>query len=153
MRKSLIKIISTFFYVGYLPLIPGTFGSIAGLVIYYLVKDSLPVYLITTGILIFLGFITSDSIEKSLEKKDPSCVVIDEVSGMMLSLLFIPFNLKLVIVGFFLFRLFDTLKPYPAGRFEKLRGGLGIMSDDLIAGLYTNLVLQIALKFASFWVS
>ena len=153
MRKFLTKIIGTFFFVGYLPLIPGTFGSLAGILIYYFIKNNLTVYLITTLILIVLGFITSQNLERDSQKRDPSCIVIDEVSGMLLSLLFIPFNLKLVIIGFLLFRLFDTLKPYPAGRLEKLRGGLGIMSDDLIAGLYTNFVLQVALRFTSVWIS
>ena len=153
MFKFLIKTISTFFYVGYFPLIPGTAGSLSGLILFFLVKDNIAAYLLTTGLLLFLGFLVTGRAEALMQKNDPPCVVIDEVCGMLLSLLFLPYDIKLVIIAFFIFRLLDTLKPYPVGRLEKLKGSLGIMSDDIVAGLYTNIILQAVVRFTSFKAS
>lgn len=152
-RKIIIKIISTFFYIGYLPFIPGTFGSIAGILLFYLIKDNLPVYALFTLSLIILGFLVSGEAEKILNKKDAKCIVIDEVCGMLLSLIFIPYNIKTVIIAFLLFRILDSLKPYPAARLQNLKGSRGIMADDIVAGLYTNIILQIILRLASFRIS
>lgn len=150
MRKTIVIIISTFFYLGYLPLIPGTFGSLAGVFLYYFIKGNILVYSTFTAILMFLGFLVSAQAEKIFNQKDAKYIVIDEVVGMLLSLLFIPYDIKLVILAFFIFRLLDTLKPYPAGLLQKLDSGLGVMSDDIVAGVYTNLVLQLILRLASF---
>jgi len=151
--KFIIKTISTFFYIGYLPFIPGTFGSIAGILLFYLIKDSLPVYALFTLSLIILGFLVTGKAEKILNIKDAKCIVIDEVCGMLLSLIFIPYNIKTVIIAFLLFRILDSLKPYPAARLQNLKGSRGIMADDIVAGLYTNIILQIILRLASFRIS
>ncbi|MFA5411126.1 MAG: phosphatidylglycerophosphatase A [Candidatus Omnitrophota bacterium] len=148
-RNSIIKIISTFFYVGYLPLIPGTFGSIAGLFLFYLLHHNAFIYAASLLALMLLGFLTCGEAEQIFQKKDARYIVIDEVIGMLLSLLFIPYDIKLVVIAFFLFRLLDTLKPYPAGKLQGLRGSIGIISDDIIAGLYTNIILQAVLRLAS----
>lgn len=79
--------------------------------------------------------------------------MIDEVSGMLLSLIFIPYDIKLVIMAFILFRILDTLKPYPLDRLQNLAGSIGIMSDDIVAGLYTNIILQVVLRLVSFKAS
>ena len=142
MFKSLVRIISTFFYTGYFPLIPGTAGSLAGILVYFLVKNNPLVYILTLVTLLVLGFLASEEAEKLMGKKDPPCVVIDEVCGMLLGLLFVAYNIKLVIIAFFIFRVLDTLKPYPIGRLERLKGSLGMMMDDIVAGLYTNIILQ-----------
>ena len=147
MNKFFVKILSTFFYVGYLPLIPGTFGSLAGLVLFYLIKINALNYILSTLAVIAVGFLVCGQAEKIMQKKDPGCVVIDEVAGMLLSLIFIPYDIKLVIIAFILFRILDTLKPYPAGCLERLKGSIGIMGDDLLAGLYTNIILQVVLRF------
>jgi len=147
--KFLTRIISTFFYVGYFPLIPGTAGSLAGLAVYFLIKNNIVVYCLTLGVLLILGFWASGRAEKLLQKKDPSCVVIDEVCGMLVSLLLVPYDIKLVIIAFFIFRLLDTLKPFPVARLERLKGSLGIMTDDLVAGIYTNIILQAVAIFTS----
>jgi phosphatidylglycerophosphatase A len=146
----LVIILSTFFYVGYLPFIPGTFGSAAGILLFYLIKDNDVFYILFTLIMVILGFSVAGRAEKIFNKKDAKCIVIDEVSGMLLSFMFLPYDIKLVIMGFILFRIFDSLKPYPANHMERLEGGIGIMSDDIIAGLYTNLILQVVLRLASF---
>ena len=167
-RKTIIKIISTFFYIGYLPFIPGTFGSIAGVFLYYLLikigssnlfifnmfqDPILFIYSISTCILIILGFLVSGPAERMLNKKDASCIVIDEVCGMLLSLIFLPYDIKIVVLAFILFRILDALKPFPLDRLQRLKGGPGIMADDLVAGLYTNIILQIVLKLVSFKAS
>jgi len=91
--------------------------------------------------------------EKIFNKKDAGCIVIDEVSGMLLSLIFIPYDIKLVILAFILFRILDALKPFPLDRLQSLNGSIGIMSDDIVAGLYTNIILQVALRLVSFKTS
>ena len=146
----LVTILVTFFYVGYLPFIPGTFGSLAGIGLFCLIKDSPGINILFTFLLIILGFLFTGKAEKIMNKKDARCIVIDEVSGMLLALLFIPYDLKLVVIGFFLFRIFDSLKPYPVGRLEKLHGSLGIMGDDIMAGIYTNIILQVVFRLVSF---
>jgi phosphatidylglycerophosphatase A len=151
--RFITKLLSTFFYVGYLPLIPGTFGSLAGIILIYLIELYALNYVLLTVAVIAIGFLVCGRAEKAMAKNDPRFVVIDEVSGMLLSLVFIPYDIKLVVLAFILFRVLDTLKPYPAGRLERLKGSVGIMSDDLIAGLYTNLILQVVLRVTSFKVS
>lgn len=151
--RFLVIALTTFFYVGYLPLIPGTFGSLAGAALFYLIRGSLGLHLLAVCVLIILGFLFAGEAEKIIKTKDPRCIVIDEVSGMLLAFLFVPFDIKTAIIGFFLFRVFDSLKPYPIGRLEKLKGSAGIMCDDIMAGLYTNIVLQVVLRLASFKTS
>lgn len=93
----------------------------------------------------------SGKAERIFSKKDAKYIVIDEISGMLLSLIFIPYyNIKIVLVGFVLFRSLDALKPYPASRIQGLYGSLGVMGDDIIAGLYTNIILQILFKLRFF---
>ena len=143
----LVKAISTVFFIGYLPLVPGTFGSIAGVGLFYLLKGTTAItyFLFIFGI-IALGLITSGRTEKLLNKKDPGCIVIDEVAGMLLALSFLPCNFKVIFLSFLIFRILDTLKPYPAARLQNMHGAVGVMGDDLVAGIYTNIVLQVILK-------
>jgi phosphatidylglycerophosphatase A len=143
LKELFIKGMATFLGVGCLPLIPGTFGSIVGLIIFFYVNKSIFLYGLFTVSFLFLGFLLAGRAERVLGQKDHRAIIIDEIAGMLLSLLFIPFDLKLIFIGFFLFRLLDTLKPYPAGKIQDLAGSIGVMGDDIIAGLYTNLILQI----------
>jgi len=150
-KGFLVKIISTFFYVGFLPLVPGTFGSMAGVLVFYLVKGSGILQAVATLLVLLAGFISCGEAEKVFKKKDPKFVVIDEVAGMLISLSFLPdYSLKVVVMAFLLFRILDTLKPYPASRLEDLHGGVGIMSDDILAGVYANIILQVVLRALSF---
>ena len=153
LRKNLIKISSTFFYAGFLPFVPGTFGSLAGVIVYFLVNSNNFVYWLVTSLMVVLGFLVSGPAEDIFGVKDARYIVIDEVAGMLLSLLFLPFDIKLVIIGFFIFRLMDTLKPFPAGRLQSLKGSAGVMLDDIIAAVYTNIILQVAWRLASFRAS
>ena len=139
------------FGVGFLPLAPGTWGSLVGVGIYLLIRflffDSGQIpFLIAQSVIILVvtlsGIWAASQTERITGRKDPGKVVVDEVAGQMISLLplvLIPFwsSWKLwVIVSFILFRLFDIVKPYPARRMERLHGGMGIMCDDLVAGVY-----------------
>jgi len=153
LKNFTVKALATSFGVGFLPLMPGTFASFAGVLVYLVVKDNPLVYILVTVLIIILGFLVSGAAEKLFNKKDPGFVVIDEVSGMLLSLLFVPYGIKWVIAAFFIFRILDTLKPYPAGKFENMKGSAGIMLDDIVAAVYTNLVLQVVVRFASFKAS
>jgi phosphatidylglycerophosphatase A len=83
---------------------------------------------------------------------DPGPVVIDEVAGMLITLAFIPVGWSAALTGFFLFRVFDVIKPYPAGRFEQLHGGLGVMADDAMAAVYANLCLRLLMWFLPAWI-
>ena len=139
------------FGVGYLPLIPGTFGSMVGVAIFLLLVY-LPLQLLFIPVIVVLGIWAASRTEKLLGKKDPGKVVVDEVAGQMISLLPLAFLVPdgpwivWVIVSFNLFRLFDIFKPYPARRFEALHGGLGIMADDVVAGIYGAIGTAIAIK-------
>ena len=142
MRKR-AELIASFFYLGHSPFMPGTVGSLAGLLVYLVVRHNNLVYAFSILFLFTLGAVFSGEAEKIYKRKDASMIVIDEACGMLLALFFVPYNIFLVILGFFIFRILDILKPPPAMRLEKLTGSLGIMFDDIIAALYTNLILQV----------
>ena len=144
------------FGVGYLPLIPGTFGSLVSVGIFLLFTQLLTgnalvvVVLLFTLVVTFSGIWAASRTEELSGRKDPGKVVVDEVAGQMLALLPLTlFNLQPltrgVIVSFILFRLFDIFKPYPAGRFERLKGGYGIMCDDLVAGAYAAVITSMSI--------
>jgi phosphatidylglycerophosphatase A len=137
--------IATVGYCGYFPIAPGTVGSAAGLVVYLLVWwTQSPV---VEGVLIVavyaIGIWAGTEAEHYFGGIDPGPVVIDEVLGMLITLAFMPVGLWTAIAGFVLFRIFDVIKPFPAGRFERLHGGLGVMSDDAMAAVYANLSLRL----------
>lgn len=135
--------IASIFYIGYLPVAQGTLGSLAALVLYYFINYNSILNGIVILIVIILGFLTAGKVEKIFGEKDPSEIVIDEFSGMLISLYRLPPTMGYVVAGFLLFRFFDIVKPKPIKDLEKLNGGLGVMSDDLIAGIYTNIILQV----------
>lgn len=137
------KLISTFFYVGYIPFAPGTFGSIAAFAIYFplMMLNQWMIYLAAIILVTLAGVWASGVTERTGGISDPSYVVIDEVAGQLITLFLLPFSWKILIAGFFLFRIFDIIKPFPGRRAEKLHGGWGIMMDDVIAGVYGNIVL------------
>ena len=128
-----------------MPLAPGTFGSLVGIGVFFAL-GSLVLQLIGVIVVTVLGIWAASRTERILRAKDPGKVVVDEVAGQMIALL--PLSVFAlgrgwVIVSFILFRLFDIFKPYPARRFEALRAGLGIMADDLVAGVYAGLIVMV----------
>jgi phosphatidylglycerophosphatase A len=136
------RFIATGFFSGYSPFAPGTAGSAVALVFFLIPAFGRPEVLLTATLAIFfLGAYAADAAEKVLGK-DPSPVTIDEVAGMWLSLWFLPQTVFFIIAAFFLFRFFDIIKPFPASYFDNKAGGWNIMLDDVMAGLYTNLLLQ-----------
>jgi len=148
MRNLVIKAIGTVFGVGYLPAAPGTWATAVGVVIAYFLGNDLPVFSILLLVLLILGIITTGIIEKEMKQKDPGCLVIDEVVGVMIALWGLPMIWPVMICGFFLFRAFDMFKIYPINKLEAQPGGWGIMLDDCMAGVYTTIILRIALRCA-----
>jgi len=144
--------ISTF-GVGYLPLMPGTWGSLVAVGIFLgftqLVKGNALVALVLVSIVVvtFVGIWAASRTEALSGRKDPGKIVVDEVAGQLISLfpltLFVHWSIVAVIISFILFRFFDIVKPYPARRLEALKGGLGVMCDDLIAGVYAAAITAI----------
>ena len=133
--------------VGFIPVAPGTFGSLVGLGI-FLLLGSLPLQVVAIVVVTWAGIWAASRSERILGLKDPGKVVIDEVAGQLVALLpvwaFVGGLYKTsIIISFTLFRLFDIFKPYPARKFEALRGGLGIMADDLVAGVYAALLVSL----------
>lgn len=136
--------LATGFGVGYSPFIPGTVGSLAALVIYIALPFNHTTWLLISIIIFFIGTWTSGDIEKD-KGKDPGIVIIDEFVGQWIALLFLPRIFWIFLIGFMVFRILDIIKPFPAAKFEKIKGGFGIMLDDVVAGIYTNLILQLLL--------
>ena len=131
--------------VGYAPVAPGTFGSAAGLLVWWLLPAS-PVVQAAAIIVIFIaGSWGGNVAERHFGRTDPGQVVIDEVMGMLITLWLNPVGWMGAVAGFFLFRIFDVIKPYPANRLEQLHGGVGVMADDGMAAIYANLVLRLGL--------
>ena len=139
--------ISTWFGIGLLPGIPGTLGT-AGAVPLYLLTDSLSARYRALSVLIAVtGAIwSSHRAQRILRKPDSREIVVDEVAGFLLTTLFLPFTWLTLVAGFLLFRFFDILKPPPIRKIEQeLRGGLGVVLDDLVAGAYAHLCLRLLL--------
>jgi phosphatidylglycerophosphatase A len=148
-------LLATCFRVGFVPVAPGTFGSAAGLIVYALVVHGGAAMMTAAIAAIFaIGVWSGGVAERELGGTDPGPVVIDEVVGMLITLAFIPVNLSGAVVGFFVFRVLDVVKPWPARRFESLHGGLGIMADDAMAAVYGNLIMRGLLALApAGWLS
>jgi phosphatidylglycerophosphatase A len=141
------KIIGSVFFTGYIPIASGTFGSFVALVIYFIPGFENPTYMILAISLFFiLGISISDKFEK-IYGKDPKQCTIDELVGTWIALLFVPKTLLFVSISFVLWRISDIIKPFPARQLESLKGGLGIMIDDIIAAIYSLIVTHIIIYF------
>jgi phosphatidylglycerophosphatase A len=147
-------LISTFGYVGYFPIAPGTAGSAAGIAVYALIH-ALGMGALELPIVVLLfaaGVAVGTRAERCFECLDPGPCVIDEVMGMMLTLLLIPVGWGGIALGFVLFRVLDVVKPFPAKRLERLRGGWGMMADDAMSAVYANLLLRAAWWMLPGWI-
>jgi phosphatidylglycerophosphatase A len=142
-------LIATGFYSGYLPKAPGTWGSLVGLLLFLLLHTlNVPVYLAVTAGLFVLGSFVAGEAEKILDTRDPGVVVIDEIVGILITMIAVPVTPLTLLLGFILFRIFDVLKPFPVNFFDKkFHGGLGIMLDDVMAGIYSLIILQLLVLF------
>ena len=143
----LLMFIATGAGSGYLPKAPGTWGTLVGLMLWWpLAGLSLSAYLAAVAALFLVGVASAGAAEKILDRGDPGVVVIDEIVGVLIALTAAPLHPAAPLVGFALFRLFDIAKPFPVGWVDRhLHGGLGIMLDDVVAGLYALLVLHLGL--------
>jgi len=150
MSIFLIKILTSVFYIGYSKFVPGTLASLAGFLAYvFFIKGNAALHLGLTILVTIIGFGLSARAEAIFNKKDARQIVIDDFYGMWVSLLFLPYSFKLSLAGFILFRIMDGLKPYPIYKVEKINGSLGVMGDDLLAGIFVNITLQILLRLIS----
>jgi phosphatidylglycerophosphatase A len=139
--ERLALLIATVGGVGHAPFAPGTVASALTALALGVVSPAWPALVISIVVVVVIGTWASQDAERSLGKKDPGAIVIDEVAGMALSVLTLPLTPGVLVAGFVLFRVFDIVKPYPANALQRLPGGVGVMIDDLVAGLYALLLL------------
>ncbi len=146
-RNRMVLGIATMGPCGHARVAPGTFGSAAGLLTFWAVRatGSLAVELAVLLAVTAVGVVAATRAESATGRRDPGLIVIDETAGMLLTLAAVPVGLGGAVVGFLAFRLFDIVKPFPARRAERLPGGLGVMADDLVAGLYAQVLLRLFL--------
>jgi phosphatidylglycerophosphatase A len=147
--RSLVGLaIATVLGLGYAPVAHGTFGSAAGLAVWWLLPASPVVQAVAIVMIFIAGSWSGNVAERHFGRSDPGQVVIDEVMGMLITLFLNPVGWIGACAGFLLFRVFDVIKPYPANRLEQLHGGVGVMADDAMAAVYAN----IALRAIRYWV-
>lgn len=138
---------------GRFPFAPGTVGSVIGVGLFLLIARTPGlIQVAVVASVVPIGIWASGRAAEVFGREDPGQVVIDEVAGQLVTLLFTGVTLGGALLGFFVFRLLDIVKPWPANRFERLPGGVGIMADDLMAGLYGNLLLQVAVAVWPGWL-
>jgi phosphatidylglycerophosphatase A len=140
----ILKNVATLGFIGYLPVAPGTWGTAAGLIFIALLPVPPAALLGITIAVIIIGTISSGIAERLIGETDSGHIIIDEFAGFLVSVIFLPHTYGYLAAAFLLFRFFDILKPFPIGRIERaIKGGAGIMADDILAGIFTNAVLQI----------
>ena len=150
MEKTII-FIATGLLCGYSPYMPGTVGTILGLPLcFFLAKTSTVMAILWSSLFIALSIWISHRAQNILKRKDPGCIVVDEIAGFIVALAGIPFELVPVAAGFVIFRFFDIVKPFPIRLSEiKIPGGAGVVIDDLLAGIYANLTLRVILRIST----
>ncbi len=144
-RQKFIMMIATGFFSGKAPVAPGTFGTLAGIpfvLVFLIIPTTYHAVYVTC--LILAAIVTADRAEKMLGKKDPGCIVIDEITGYVVALSVVPVNIYTLVAGFFIFRFFDIIKLPPVKYFENtFSGGAGVVLDDIMAGVFTAAILRI----------
>jgi phosphatidylglycerophosphatase A len=147
-RDNIILFIAQGAYSGRAPVAPGTAGTLVGILLYLLVRDlGGQWYSAVCVAVIVIGTWAAGRADRMFGAKDHSTIVIDEIAGYLVAMLLVPGTWQYIAAAFFLFRAFDIVKPFPLRRLEHLPGGLGVMLDDIGAGVYTNIVLQVASFF------
>ncbi|MCP4146530.1 MAG: phosphatidylglycerophosphatase A [bacterium] len=151
MKNKLWVLIATVFYIGRIPILPGTITSLVTMLLMYYIpaywQAPYYVHLVAIAVVFFIGVPAANAAEVFFNKKDPGQCTIDEVAGQMIALLFVPHEITYYIAGFVLFRIFDMAKPFPVRSAEKIPRGYGVMADDVAAGLYALIPMQIYLLF------
>ena len=148
-KQKSVMFLATGCFIGNISFAPGTFGSILGLPLCFLLsKIDLSVAVPLTIIFVFFAIWIAQGAGKILKAEDPGCIVIDEIAGLMITFIGLPFNIISAVAGFLIFRVLDILKPYPIRFFErKLSGGIGIVMDDVAAGICSNIILRVLLPY------
>lgn len=143
-KKTTVITLATGLGSGYSPVAPGTAGSVVGIAAAWLLAGlGWPLYLLVTAAIFVSGVWAAGIAEEIYQAKDSGRITVDEVAGMLLTVAFVPPTLLNLVAGFFLFRFFDITKPFPAGKIDaSVGGGLGVMLDDVVAGIYANICLQ-----------
>jgi phosphatidylglycerophosphatase A len=146
-RERAILFAATGCYIGTLPMAPGTFGSLIGVPVCFLLSRlNFLQSIVGLSILIFLAIAIASAAEKILRQKDPGQIVIDEIAGLAVTFAGVTFNLMTLLAGFIIFRVFDILKPFPIRFLEKrIGGGTGVVLDDVLAGVYANLGVRLVI--------
>ena len=141
----LILLFATGFGVGFSPIVPGTMGTLVAIPIYYFLSSTLfsPVYELTLFAFFFFSSWIAGQAERYWGQKDDRRIVIDEIMGFLVTMLWIPKSPRFIVAGFILFRIFDILKPFPIRRMERVKSGLGVVLDDVLSGVYANIVLHL----------
>ncbi len=136
-------------YIGYSPWVPGTVGTLAGVFVFLAYSPFPPaIYVLNTVAFFALAVWASHRAEIILGQRDSPRIVIDEIVGYLITMAFLPRNLTYLAGGFLFFRVLDIIKPFPAGTInDRLRGGLGVVLDDVVAGIYANLLLRVAVSW------
>ena len=149
LKYKLAELIGTVVYVGRMPIVPGTWGSLVALLVWYIIKPAIsaPLFLLITGGIFFVGIATAEILIKAWDDTDPKAIVIDEWVGMWIALYLAPHDIKWGLVAFLFFRLFDILKPGPIQLMDDMHDAIGVMMDDVVAGILACLVTQSLLYF------
>ena len=149
LKYKLAELIGTVVYVGRMPIVPGTWGSLVALLVWYIIKPAIsaPLFLLITGGIFFVGIATAEILIKAWDDTDPKAIVIDEWVGMWIALYLVPHDIKWGLVAFLFFRLFDILKPGPIQLMDDMHDAIGVMMDDVVAGILACLVTQSLLYF------
>jgi phosphatidylglycerophosphatase A len=150
--KLIALAVATSCGVGYVPVAPGTFGSLAGLALWWILPHTWLVQFIAIVILFVAGAWSAGAAERHFGGTDPGQVVVDEVLGMLVTLFLVPVNWIGALVAFLWFRVFDIVKPYPANKLEQLHGGVGVMADDAMAAVYANVALRATAWLFGTWI-
>lgn len=150
MKNRLAFIIGTVFHIGRIPGAPGTYAAVATTLVFYLIHAEShwirpELHLSAICLITFAGILASDAIGRATGIEDPPFVVIDEVAGQLIAFLFVPVGVGTLLLGTLFFRLFDIWKPFPIRKLEALGKGVGVMADDVLAGVYANLLLHAVL--------
>ena len=142
--KLFIIFLASGFFSGYIPLASGTAGTIVGVFVYLLFASFPPgLYLLSTVAVFFLALWASAWAEMILEERDSPIIVIDEIEGFLVTMFLLPQTLSVIFLGFLFFRIFDIIKVPPAGAInDRMKGGLAVVLDDVVSGIYANLLLH-----------
>lgn len=148
--KTFLKLIATFFEIGKFPKAPGTVATLATIPL-FMMMSLLPelTYMTLVIVIVIVGLFAAQAYEADILQHDSKEIVIDEVAGFLITMTLVPCNWKTILAGFILFRLFDIFKPWPISYLdENVKGGAGVMVDDIAAGIISNVLLQMALNYA-----